>query len=263
MRRAGLALALLYAAAAAATGALVPGARPLFDGFAPPPPYRYVSPPPELAATNQPPVSARTSVPLGEGGSEAANASTADAQALVTLPAGAVAPHEEDAAVLVALVPRAPGALAPLPPALRPVSNAYQLELSYQPSGAAAEVGSRAMVALTGATLGDTLLFSADGAAWQVVEGARPFGHTHGMTGPAQGPGYYLVAASPAVTPPTTSGEDGGGVSPLLAAAVALALVGGGGWLWHRRRRAQARAAAARARARRRQAPGRKPGRRR
>ena len=268
MRRAGLALALLYAAVAAATSTLAPGVgRPLFDGFAPPPPYNYVSPPPELASSNVPPQPARTAVALGEAGSEAINVSTADTQAIVTLPAGAVGANPPDTSVAIELVPRAPATLGPLPPGLRAIGNAYQLALVYQPSGTAVAGGlaPTATVALTGATQGDTLLFSPDGQAWRTVPG-RPFGNTHGMTGPAQGPGYYLVAASPAVAPPTTAaapgGEDGasGAAGALGAALVAGGVVGGGALVW-RRRQQQAKARAARARSRRRP-PGRKPGRR-
>ncbi|HEX6596107.1 MAG TPA: hypothetical protein VF045_04180 [Acidimicrobiales bacterium] len=265
MRRAGLALALLYTAVAAVTHVLVPEAgRPLFDGFAPPPPYNYVSPPPELASANFPPQAARTAVTVGEAGSEPINASTPDAQAIVTLPAGAIAANPPDTSVAVELTPLAPATLGPLPPDLRPVGNVYQLGLAYQPSGTAvAAVAPSATVALTGATQGDTLLFSGDGQAWRTVA-ARPFGNTHGMTGPAQGPGYYLVAASPALTPPTTAADDSGGGAAGAAALVlgGLATAGVAVYIGVARRRRRQERARARARQRRRQ-QRRKSGRRR
>lgn len=256
-RTPGPALALLYVAVAAATGALLPGARVLFDGFAPPPPYNYVSPPPELASSNFPPRPARTSVVLDAAtGTAAVNVSTEDAQALVTLPAGAIAPNAEDTAVAVELLPLAPSGLGALPPDLRPVGNAYQLGLAYQPSGTAVgTVATGATVALTGATPGDTLLFSADGQSWQRVAG-RPFGSTHGMTGPVQGPGYYLVAASPAVTVPTTAGGGGGrggGGTASLVVGVVLVAVGLGGWVAYLVQRKRERARKERERQQRRQ----------
>lgn len=264
-RKPGLALALLYAVVAAVTHVLVPEAgRPLFDGFAPPPPYNYVSPPPELAAGNFPAQPARTAVTLGEGGSEAINVSTPDAQAIVTLPAGAIAAHPPDTSVAVELIPQAPATLGPVPPDLRPVGNVYQLGLTYQPSGTAvAAVAPSVTVALTGATQGDTLLYSPDGQAWQTVP-ARPFGNTHGMTGPAQGPGRYLVAASPAVkevAPFRAEEDEGGGLTgALIAALVTGALAGGGALVWRKvAREEQAR----KARERQRHDQRRKPKRRR
>ncbi|MFP5317633.1 MAG: hypothetical protein ACLGI2_04990 [Acidimicrobiia bacterium] len=245
-RRAGPVLALLYAAVAAATAALAPHVgRPLFDGFAPPPPYNYVEPPPELRSSNFPPRAATTSVVLEEGGTAAINVSTEDAQAIVTLPAGAVPPNPDgdDQSVTVGLLPLAPSALPPLPPELRPASNVYQLALTYQPSGTPVGAGglaAGATVALTGGLLGDTLLYSADGQAWQRVP-ARPFGNTHGMTGPVQGPGYYLVAASPAVPPPTITTEDGAGGGGMQAIGVALVAGGLVGAAFYVRNRRQER----------------------
>ena len=255
LRRTGLALAVLYAVVAAVTSVVAAGVgRPLFDGFAPPVPYRYVNPPPELAADNEPPQSAETTITLEEGGSEAANASTTDAQVIVALPTGAIPANPPDTAVDLRLVPLAPEGLGPLPPDLRAVSNAYQLVLTYQPSGSpVTTVATSATIALTGASQGDTLLYSADGREWRTTA-ARPFGNTHGMTGPVQGAGYYLVAASPAVTTTTVAGTGGGsgGAAIGVTAVVALAAMGVAAYSMMKRR--QSKQAQARSRQQRRQA---------
>lgn len=238
--RTGLALAAAYGAVAVATGVLVTGAdRPLFDGFAPRAPYRWVKPPPELASTNQPPQSAERTIPLTEQGSEAANASTTDAQIILTLPGGSIPPHPPDTAIALRLTPLDPGTLAPLPPGLRAVANAYQVALAYQPSGTTVSgVAPAAILALTANTRGDVLLYSPDGQSWQQAP-SRPFGGTDGLTASFRGPGYYLVTASPAVRATTTPDGGGGtGSSILTAAVVALAagaVVGGVSFLRRRR----------------------------
>jgi hypothetical protein len=239
--RAGLALAAAYGAVAFATGLLATGGdRPLFDGFAPRAPYRWVRPPPELAPTNQPPQSAERTIPLAEQGSEAANASTTDAQIILTLPGGSVPAHPPDTAVALRLTPLDAGTLAPLPPGLRAVANAYQVAMAYQPSGTeVSNVAPAAILALTANTRGDVLLYSPDGQSWQQTP-SRPFGGTDGLTGSFRGPGYYLVTASPAVRATTTPGGGGSGTgsSILVAAVVALAagaVVGGVAFLRQRR----------------------------
>jgi hypothetical protein len=124
LRWAGLALVAAYAVVAAATQGLASRpVRPLFDGFAPQVPYRWVRPPPELAADNVPPQPAQRTIPLGEIGSEVTNASTTDAQIILTLPAGAVAVHPPDTAVALTITPHDAATLAPLASPLRAAGN--------------------------------------------------------------------------------------------------------------------------------------------
>ena len=222
--RVGGVLVAVYLAAA-----IVTGGRPLFDGFAPPAPYRWVKPPPELATDNQPPQAADRTIPLGAGGSEAANASTTDAQIIVTLPQGAIAAHPPDTAVLLKITPLDVGALGVgLPRDLRAVSNAYQVTLADQPSGAAvASVDPSTIIALTAASNSDGLLYLAPGSQqWEVIP-SRAFGNTHGQTGPFKGAGAYVVTASPSVTDTTVPGtKASGGSGGMLIAGVALVAVG-------------------------------------
>jgi hypothetical protein len=243
---AGAVLVVAYAVVAAVTHGLAPFAagRPLYDGFAPPPPYRWVKPPPEFAAGNTPPQPAQRSLPLGSGGSEATNASTNDAQIIVGLPTGAVAAHPPDTSVTLTITPLDAATVAPLPPGQQAVSNAYSVTLAYQPSQAAVTTLTNttgATIALTAALSGENLLYSADGHQWTKAD-SRPFGNTHGLTSTFLGPGYYVVTAPPTATT-TTAGAGGGGRAGavvgvvLLVGVVVVALAAGS---WFRRRQAQA-----------------------
>lgn len=219
---AGGALALLYVAVVVLTAALSPRpVRPLFDGFAPPEPYRWVSPPPDLAEGNEQPDSARREVALDpQAGSEISNVTTSDGQALVSLELGSVAPHAPDTAVAVELVPVDPTTVAPLPDGLRPAGNAYRVTFAYQPSGTpVTTLDPTGDIGLSAAATSDTMLFSpATGAAWQVIE-SRPYGTTHGQSGILESPGFYLVAATSA-----GDGEDDG-AGGTVAVVVLLGLV--------------------------------------
>lgn len=224
--RAGLALVGVYAVAAVATHRLaLDGTRPLFDGFAPRAPYRWVKPPPELAAGNMPPQPVERTIPLGAQGNDPANASTADAQFIVTLPSSAVAAHPPDTALGLKVTPLDAGTLGPLPPERTIVSNAYQVEIAYQPSQeAVTQVAASATVALTANSLGDVLLYSPDGQAWQEIN-SRAFGATDGLTGQFRGAGYYLITASPKATASTTIAPSPGKAtsgSPVVAIVVAV-----------------------------------------
>ena len=165
MRRAGAGLALLYVMVALVTNQLSSRpVLPLFDGFAPPTPYAWVSPPPELAGDNTVPKPVEREFALGPDGSQASNATTDDAQAIVGLDKGSIPASSPDAAVAVRLSPVDSDTLGPLPPGLRVVSNAYRVELRYVPSETPiTRLAVKGTLALTAADAGDRLLFSADG----------------------------------------------------------------------------------------------------
>jgi hypothetical protein len=137
----GLLLAAVYVVAVAVTArtGLLP-VRPLFDGQAPVPPYRWVDPPPEFADDNVPPEPVEVSIELSGQGSRAASFGTPDAQAIVTLPAGAVPPAAGAQAALVSVEPVDPESVGPPPSDLRFDGNAYRVEIAYQPSDDPAEL---------------------------------------------------------------------------------------------------------------------------
>jgi hypothetical protein len=218
--RAGAGLALLYVVVALATGRLASRpVLPLFDGFVPPTPYAWVHPPPERAGDNIPPKTAERQLTLAADGAPASNVSTDDAQAIVGLDKGSVPAHPPDTAVTVRVVPVDPGTLAPLPAGLRAVSNAYQVIVTYQPSGATVtQLPVKGTIALTAAEAGDRMLFSADGQTWQETV-FRPYGQDNGVFTELDTVGWFVVASS------GTGHTSGGGGSGALK-TVLLVLVG-------------------------------------
>lgn len=229
--RAGVVLALLYAVVALVTSALSSRpVLPLFDGFAPPVPYNWVTPPLEVAAANTVPTPFEREFPLGPDGSDATNASTEDAQVIVGLDKGSVAPRPPDTAVKVAVVPMDASRLGQLPPGLRPVSNAYQVVLSYVPSQEIiSSLAVKGTVALTAAEAGDRLLYSPDGAQWQ-ERLFKPYGQDNGLFTDFEAGGYFVVASSTVpqhASPPASRNAILLGIAavvPIIAAALVLRL---------------------------------------
>lgn len=221
---AGVALAGAYVVVALVTNAVSSRpVLPLFDGFAPPSPYSWVTPPAEQAAANVAPQPAERDITLGAEGNEPTNVSTDEAQALVGLDKGSVPANPPDDAVKVTLVPFDAGQLAPLPQGLRPVSNAYRVNLVYLPSQR--DVGRLAVngtLALTAAEQGDKLLYSADGSQWE-ERPARPYGQDHGLFTELEMPGYFVVASS---SVPQHAVEEAGPNVVLLSIAAAVPIIG-------------------------------------
>lgn len=125
----GLAAAAAYLAAAAAlTGTGRLPVLPLYDGLAPPEPYRWVKPPPELAQGNQRPLAGSRSLAVTPSGSETGSVSTGDGQAAIVVPAGAFPPGPGETLVRVSITPVDPAALGPPPDGMRFDGNAYRVE---------------------------------------------------------------------------------------------------------------------------------------
>ena len=107
---------------------------PVFDGLAPPVPYRWVSPPPEAEPGNLPPAPGRDTIDVGANPG-VFGATTDDGQAHVTLPAEFVELPEEVEAIRVSLTPLDPEMLGPPPDGMRFDGNAYRVTATYVPSG--------------------------------------------------------------------------------------------------------------------------------
>ncbi|MEA2827936.1 MAG: hypothetical protein QOG43_2375 [Actinomycetota bacterium] len=235
---AGVGLVGVYLVAALATMALSDHPfRPLFDGLAPPVAYHWVNPPRANARDNVAPSAASRDVPLAVDGSPFVNVTPDDAQAIVLLEPRAVAPRPPDTALTVAVTPLDVLALGRLPRDMTPQSNAYQVTITYQPSGEpVTEVTvDTSSIAVVASGPSDFLLFSRDGQSWAKRQ-TTPLGLGHGLETRFAGPGYYVVTS--------ISGASSGGASPLVVVVVLLAPVLVVGGLVLRRRRAQAAAAA-------------------
>jgi hypothetical protein len=162
--------------------------------------------------------------------SELGGFSTRDQQFLVLFTAGAVPPSPGQTSVRVAVAPVDPAALGPRPEGLQALGSAYRLQASYAPSGDpierfAAEVRAGFSYSLAASTtLADlTLIHSRDGRAWTRLQTADdPMARE--ATSQIPGPGYLLLAASPAAA--VTGDTPGAGWRRLVLALVAaLALV--------------------------------------
>ncbi len=126
----GVAAAALYLAAVAYTWPLAP-IRILYEGEAPPLPYRWVHPPAELAQDNQPPQSGAGQIALTPQGSQSTSIVTDDGQAGVIFRFGAIAPRTGATSVQAKVVPLDPAALPRPPSGLRFDGNAYRVEATY------------------------------------------------------------------------------------------------------------------------------------
>jgi hypothetical protein len=175
---AGLAVACLYLLGATISGGISPLARrPVLDGFAPPPPYRYVKPPQSLAASNQKPEAGSLTVKFDRSGvSEAQVISTNDLQASLIVNEGAFAPEAGQSSVVVRIVPLAPDPNGSVPPGLAIVGNVYQVTVAYQPGGdsirALSMPGQLSLVAphsLDGLIHAHSMVASPDGKSWTTL----------------------------------------------------------------------------------------------
>ncbi len=173
----GIAVALAYVVLAAVTGHLDPlERRPVLDGLAPPPPYRWVSPPPALAAANQPAESADLDVPIANGVSTVGVFLTPDSQAAVLLQQGAVPLPPGTTKATFRLHALAPPAGAVLPPGVDILGNVYRIDIVVDTSAPSTAILTPAQVALVypaqaGPAKRHVVLRSDDGTTFQELGG--------------------------------------------------------------------------------------------
>jgi hypothetical protein len=225
--------AVLLAYLAGATGGgLHPSDRlPPVDGLAFPAVHRWVGSAPSLAAqTTQP---ATDTFELRFRGrpprSDLGGLSTRDDRFFVAFREGAVRPSPGQTSVRIEVRPVDPAALGSRPQGLQAVGNAYRLQVSYAPSGRpiegfAGEVRAGFSYSLAASTaLADlTVMYSRDGRAWTRLETADA-PSAREATSQIPGPGYLLLATSPAVAVPgDTTGAGGRRLALVLVAAVVL-----------------------------------------
>jgi hypothetical protein len=126
----GLAVVVLYLTAVAYSWPLAP-VRILYDGEAPPLPYRWVHPPANLPEGNQTPEPGAGSIALGPAGSQATSLVTGDAQAGMIFRSGAIAPRAGATSVQVTLTPLDPATVSRPPQDLQFDGNAYRADAIY------------------------------------------------------------------------------------------------------------------------------------
>jgi hypothetical protein len=231
----------LYLAAALVSfrGGLLP-ARPLYDGIAPPQPYRWVNPPPELASGNLAPESGSGEVPLTKKGSDAVSVATADRQASLVFAPNAVTPRAGEKKVRVLIDPLDPATLGRAPKGLEYDGNAYRFEASYARSGEPIALAGPPLTVVLRYALGATELFRREGNVWVTVKTLSGGGPLE-IAGDTTALGTFVAAGPPL----TDSG--GSRVWDVVAAAAGLVVVIAGVLFARRRKHKRARAARLRA----------------
>jgi hypothetical protein len=236
----GAALALAYLAVALLTPRITGHhVRPLFEGFTPPPPYRWVNPPKEFAVGNQPPQPSSTDIDLGPTGSGPSGATSEDNQIVLNIPAGGIPPHPPDTKAIVKVTPFDPAKLGPLPNALRPDGNAYRVEMNYAsgaPIPALAVPGNCFLIVPNPST---DIAFSVDGRTWELLGEQHIGGSSVNVGTKFEKAGYYLGATNLNVagSAPKKKGTSTAAIALVIAGVVVLALVVGLAPRLFRRRR--------------------------
>ncbi|HZQ27771.1 MAG TPA: hypothetical protein VFA94_08735 [Acidimicrobiales bacterium] len=228
---AGAAAAAVYLLVAAATPRITGrDVRPLFEGFTPAAPYRWVNPPKEFASGNQPPKPNTTEIDLGPTGNGPSGANSEDNQLVLNIPAGAIPPHPPDTKALVKIIPTDPAKLGAPPAGVHRDGNAYQILMSYSPSGAEiaslTAAGNAFMIVPDPAT---DIIFSVDGQSWQSLGAQRIGGSSVNVGTTFQKAGYYLAVSSGAPPSAPKHNAKTGTIIAALAGVIGLALLVGFG----------------------------------
>jgi hypothetical protein len=225
-QRLGLAWGLAAAICYLVVGAQLWPAHPLrllYEGEAPPLPYRWVRPPANLPEPNQPPSSGAGEIPLTPTGSQSASILTDDGQAALILRFGAIAPRAGASAVTVKITPLDPRSIAPPPDKLVFDGNAYRMEATYNTGGPATLV--KPVTPVLRYPKHATVLLRFSGSGWVAQETHIVSGSLQ-LFGPTDALGVF-VAAAPPNAPPASWGRYAvaaatAGLVIALAAAVLL-----------------------------------------
>jgi hypothetical protein len=197
----GAAAVGVYLLALAGTVALrADHVRPLYDGFAPQPTYRWVEPPPFFASGNVKPTALTTTIKIGSDGSEPTGIATPDGQFVLNLGRDAIAPKGGATKIKVKITPVAPSGLQPVPSPLRSNGNAYEVEMTYDNGGRVGRLAKPGSLVMEIPELGTTLYSSGSGtgtvAKWSEVA-ARPVPPRQlSLAATFEQPGVYLGATN-------------------------------------------------------------------
>jgi len=237
----GLALGAAYLLVVVATlGVHGVRPRPLYEGFAPAAPYRWVDPPGIFAPTNLKPTSLTASVPMTATGSAPAGIQTSDSQVILGLATGAVAPRAGQRSLRVEVQPLAPSTLGPLPGGLYANGNAYLISVTYEPSGAPVlELAKPGSLTIQIPGIGRVLYTSRDGHRWTRVHAHNVLPTNLIMSALFSTPGYYLGGTTFPPAPPASSSSSSVKIAVAVAALAVVLLVTTVVLVRRRRRRAR------------------------
>ena len=221
---------------AASAGYLVAGAfvwpavplKILYEGEAPPLPYRWVRPPANLPEPNQPPTAGSGTIALTPTGSQSASVLTDDGQAALILRFGAIAPHAGASSVTVRITPLDPATVSAPPSGLRFDGNAYRMEATYNTGDPIALLTS--VTPVLRYPKHATVLLRFSGTRWTSLETHVVAGSLQ-LFGPTDRLGVFVAAA-----PPTTAPVPWASYAP-VAVAIAGVLAALAAFVLIRRRR--------------------------
>jgi hypothetical protein len=160
--------AIVYIASARWTADGLWPVRILYDGFVPPPPYRWVRPPAAAAARNQRPEAGAGLITFAAEGSEYASVATGDGQAIAIFGPSALPPSAGESAVRVTLAPLDPATIHPSPAGLRIDGNAYRIDATYLQSQRPVALRKPVTIVLRYPSTGTQILRSTE-SAWTAL----------------------------------------------------------------------------------------------
>jgi len=213
----GLAAAVCYLIAGVYVWPAVP-LRILYEGAAPPLPYRWVRPPRNLPEPNQPPSPGVGTIRFTPAGSQSASVLTDDGQAGLIFRSGAIAPHDGASSMNVRITPLDPEAVSPAPAGVQFDGNAYRMEAAYNADGPITLL--KPVIPVLRYPKHATMLLRSSGSGWTPVE-THVVADSLQLFGPTDRLGVF-VAAAPSTAPPV-SWERYAVVAAALAVAGALA----------------------------------------
>ena len=156
---------MLYLAAVVATDRLdlVP-VRPLYDGLAPPVPYRWVNPPVDLKDANEKPRRGTGKVEFAKGRSQPTSITTDDGQAQVVFKTESIRAAKGEKEAVVTVTPLDPATL-PKEDGVTIDGNAYRVDAKYAKSGESVSMDNEISVVLRYPAHGK-IVVRLDGRRW-------------------------------------------------------------------------------------------------
>ena len=217
----GLAAAIVYVVVAPYVWRAVP-ARLLYEGEAPPAPYRWVHPPPSLARDNQAPSGGGGQIGVSATGSGSASILTDDAQAGVIFPHDAVAPQPGVTAAIVHITPVDAATVAPPPSGWVFDGNGYRVEAAYR--NGRPIVLRRPVTPVLRYPRHATVLLRWNGGTWTALDTKRIAAGLQ-VFAPSDALGVFVAARPTGGGSPPWLIYGAGTLAIVLAAAVALLLI--------------------------------------
>ncbi len=217
----GVATALLYLASVVGAWPHPSPLHLLYDGFSPPPPYRWVRP--TSAESTEPPEPGAGVIALSASGSSSGSIVTDDGQAGAIFSKDAIEGPPGESAAEVHVTPLDPASIAAAPPGLRFDGNAYRVEAVYASSHRPATLRRTVTVVLRYPTSA-TVLLQFSGSDWTPVEAhsapiaLQIYAETRTL-------GLFVAAGQPTTRSPLSSWVYRA-VTALLWAAIVVILAG-------------------------------------